>query len=51
MKIKVFVVTYNNFEYLKNNIISILNSDLVNYNYSINVIDNYCQDNRVKLLL
>jgi hypothetical protein len=48
MKIKVFIVTYNNFEYLKNNIISILNSDLVNCNYSINVVDNYCQDNRVK---
>jgi hypothetical protein len=48
MKIKVFVVTYNNFEYLKNNIVSILNSDLVNYNYSINVIDNYCQGNKVK---
>lgn len=50
MKIKVFIVTYNNYEYLKNNIISILNSDLINYDYSINVIDNYCQDNNVKEL-
>ena len=40
MKIKVFIVTYN-CDLIYNNIRSLLSSDLVNYDYSINVIDNY----------
>lgn len=44
MKIKIFIVTYKNEEYLKNNILSLLNSDLVNCNYQINVINNFTGD-------
>jgi hypothetical protein len=44
MKIKVFIVTYN-CDLIYNNIRSLLSSDLVNYDYSINVIDNYCENN------
>ena len=40
MKIKVFIVTYN-CDLIYDNIRSLLSSDLVNYDYSINVIDNY----------
>lgn len=43
MKIKVFIVTYN-CDLIYNNIESLLNSDLVDNNYSINVVDNYCQN-------
>ena len=44
MKIKVFIVTYNS-DLIYDNIRSLLSSDLVNYDYSINVIDNYCENN------
>lgn len=43
MKIKVFIVTYN-CDLIYNNIESLLNSDLVDYDYSINVVNNYCQN-------
>ena len=43
MKIKVFIVTYNS-DLIFDNIKSLLSSDLVNYDYSINVIDNYCKN-------
>ena len=41
MKIKVFIVTYNNDEVLANNISSLRNSDLMNHDYEIYVINNY----------
>jgi hypothetical protein len=41
MKIKVFLVTYKNEPLLKNNIESLLDSDLTAYDYSINVVNNY----------
>jgi hypothetical protein len=44
MKIKVFIVTYN-CDLIYDNIRSLLSSDLVNYDYSINIIDNYCENN------
>lgn len=44
MKIKIYIVTYKNDDYLKNNIISLLQSDLTDYQYQINVINNYTAD-------
>ena len=41
MKIKVFIVTYNNDTALSNNIYSLRNSDLMNMDYEINIINNY----------
>ncbi len=43
MKIKVFIVTYKNEDYLRNNLLSLLDSDLLKYNYEINVINNYTE--------
>ena len=59
MKIKIFIVTYRNEELLKNNIESILNSDVKNKNFEIVVVNNYttefhlqnyCDTNAVKVL-
>lgn len=59
MKIKVYIVTYKNENYLKSNILSLLNSDLVEYDYEINVINNFtnqfnleqfCKENNVGVL-
>lgn len=41
MKIKVFINTYKNEHLLKSNIESILKSDLMSYDYEINVVNNY----------
>ena len=43
MKIKVFIVTYNS-DLIFNNVESLLSSNLVNYDYSINIVDNYGQN-------
>jgi hypothetical protein len=59
MKIKIYIVTYKNEDYLKNNIISLLGSDLINYKYEINVINNFtsnfslqdfCDTNNIKVI-
>ena len=56
-KIKIFINTYKNEDLLKNNIDSLLTSDVVNYNHEINVINNYtsefnlqsyCDENNIK---
>tara|TARA_R110000824_G_C15161336_1_gene671912 strand:- start:102 stop:986 length:885 start_codon:yes stop_codon:yes gene_type:complete len=58
MKIKVFIVTYKNEDLLQNNLCSLLESDLVNHDFSINVINNYtehfelqkfCDDRNIKV--
>lgn len=58
-KIKIFINTYKNEDLLKNNIESLLNSDIINYNYEIIVINNYtsefnlqsyCDDKNIKVL-
>jgi hypothetical protein len=58
-KIKIFINTYKNEDLLKNNIDSLLKSDVVNYNHEINVINNftsefnlqsYCDENNIKVL-
>lgn len=41
MKIKVYVVTYNNDFMMKRCVDSLINSDLMNYEHEINVINNY----------
>jgi len=41
MKIKVFIVSYKNESILKNNIESLLTSDITNFNFFITVINNY----------
>ncbi len=41
MKIKLFIVTYNNSADLNNNLRSLLNSDLLNCNLSITIINNH----------
>jgi len=43
MKVKVFVVSYRNEFMLKNNLDSLLRSDLIEQDYSINVINNYTE--------
>jgi len=43
MKIKVFIVTYKNESFLRNNIDSLLESDLLKYDYEINVINNFTE--------
>lgn len=43
MKIKVFIVTYNNESMLKNNVNSLLASDLTQHDFSITVVNNYTQ--------
>jgi hypothetical protein len=58
-KIKIFINTYKNEDLLKNNIDSLLTSDVVNYNHEIIVINNYtsefnlqsyCDENNIKVL-
>ncbi len=44
MKIKIFIVTYKNDEFLKNNLVSLLQSDIIKYDYEINIINNYTKD-------
>jgi hypothetical protein len=41
MKIKVYIVTYNNDEILKRNLDKLYASDLLTYDYSVNIINNY----------
>jgi hypothetical protein len=41
MKIKVYIVTYNNDEILKKNLNLLIESDLKNYDHEINVVNNY----------
>jgi len=41
MKVKVFIVTYKNESFLRNNVESLLRSDLTEYDYEINVINNF----------
>lgn len=43
MKIKIYIVTYRASKDLNNNIKSLLNSDLVNHDYEINVINNHSE--------
>jgi hypothetical protein len=59
MKIKIYIVTYKNENYLKNNIDSLLSSDITNYEFSINVINNfnshfglsdYCRDRQINII-
>lgn len=45
MKIKIFIVTYNNNRFLFNNIKSIIKSNCKNHDVTINVIDNYHSNN------
>ena len=41
MKIKVFITTYKNEDFLRNNVESLISSDLMNYDNEINVINNF----------
>lgn len=41
MKIKVFITTYKNEDFLRNNVESLIASDLMNYDNEINVINNF----------
>jgi hypothetical protein len=41
MKIKIYIVTYNNNPILERNLKSLYESDIVDYEYEINVINNY----------
>jgi hypothetical protein len=41
MRIKVYIVTYNNDDILRKNLEHIYNSDLMNYDYSVHIINNY----------
>lgn len=41
MKIKIYIVTYNNTPILERNLKSLYESDIVDYEYEINVINNY----------
>ena len=59
MKIKIYIVTYKNENFLKDNINSILESDVINYDFSINVINNYtshfslidfCNSNKINVI-
>tara|TARA_Y100000590_G_C15685549_1_gene1001488 strand:- start:296 stop:1258 length:963 start_codon:yes stop_codon:yes gene_type:complete len=45
MKIKVYVVTWKNDEEVKRNIESLLNSDLINHDYQISIINNHSDFN------
>ena len=55
-KIKIYIVTYKNDKCLNTNLRSLFCSDLMNYDYEINVINNHSQINidpkfkKVKLL-
>lgn len=46
MKIKVFIVTYNNNQMLDKCVDSLLNSDLTKYDYQITIINNYSVINK-----
>lgn len=59
MKIKVYIVTFKNEPLLRNNIDSLLDSDLTSYDYSITVVNNYsshfgltsyCQERNISVL-
>lgn len=41
MRIKVYVVTYNNDKILKDNLARLYSSDLLSYDYSVHIINNY----------
>lgn len=43
MKIKIFITTYKNENFLKDNLLSLLDSDLVNFEHEINIINNYTE--------
>jgi hypothetical protein len=43
MKIKIFIVTYKNESLLKQNLDSLLKSDVLNHDYSITVVNNYTE--------
>ena len=56
MRIKIYIVTYNNDDILKKNISLIKKSDIVNYDYSIHIVNNYSKlnesfiDNDIEIL-
>lgn len=59
MKINIFVVTYKNESMLRDNLDSLLNSDIIHHNYSVTVVNNYthsfglteyCLDNNINIL-
>lgn len=59
MKINIFIVTYKKESMLKDNLDSLLNSDVNQYEYNITVVNNYtasfeltkyCSDNNIKVL-
>ena len=41
MKIKTYIVTYNNDDVLKRNLEKLYSSDLLSYDYSVHIINNY----------
>lgn len=41
MRIKVYVVTYNNDKILKDNLARLYSSDLLSYDYSVHIVNNY----------
>jgi hypothetical protein len=43
MKIKIYIVTYNNDDVLKRNLEKLYSSDLLSYDYSVNIINNYSE--------
>jgi len=45
MKVKIFIITYNNEIDLNNNLNSLFNSDIVKYNVEINIINNHSNFN------
>ena len=43
MKIKIYIVTYNNDNILRENLERLYSSDLLQYNYNVNIINNYSE--------
>ena len=43
MKIKIYIVTYNNDNVLRRNLEKLYSSDLLLYDYSVNIINNYSE--------
>ena len=41
MRIKIFIVTYNSAKYLNENVLTLVESNVVNYDYEINIINNH----------
>ena len=41
MRIKVYIVTYNNDDILRQNLARLYSSDLLSYDYSVHIINNY----------